>query len=184
MCGIAGQIALHREGTAEAEQVTRMLRAMIHRGPDGEGLFLDPRRRVALGSRRLAVIDLAAGDQPVFSEDGAVACVFNGEIYNFQALRAELEARGHVFRSAGDTETIVHLYEEDGVECVRRLRGMFAFAIWDERRGRLLLARDRVGEKPLYYMEAAGRLSFASEIQTLYHLPGLSRDVDPVALDL
>jgi len=184
MCGIAGQVALNGAVSADAEQVTRMLTAMTHRGPDGQGLFVDARRWVALGSRRLAVSDLDSGDQPMFNEDRSIACVFNGEIYNFQTLRAELERRGHAFRSRSDTETIVHLYEEEGPTCVRRLRGMFAFAIWDGREDCLLLARDRVGEKPLYYAEAAERFSFASEIQALYDLPWLRKDVDPVALDL
>src|SRR5437667_5316754 len=184
MCGIAGQVALHASRQTDEQQVLRMLRAIVHRGPDGEGLFVDPSRRVALGSRRLAIIDLVTGDQPIFNEDRSIACVFNGEIYNFQALRAELERKGHVFKTMTDTEAIVHLYEEEGAGCLRRLRGMFALALWDERQQCLLLARDRVGQKPLYYVEANGLLSFASEITALYDVPGLRKEVDPVALDL
>ncbi len=184
MCGIAGQVTLRPSREVDEQQAIRMLRSIVHRGPDGEGLFVDPRRRVALGSRRLAIIDLVTGDQPIFNEDRSVACVFNGEIYNFQDLRDELERKGHVFRSMSDTEAIVHLYEEEGLDCLRRLRGMFAFAVWDERAQRLCLARDRLGKKPLYYTEIGGVLSFASEITALYDLPGLAKQVDPVALDL
>src|SRR5262249_32663457 len=184
MCGIAGQIALDPHHDADRAQVDRMLRGLTHRGPDGEGFFMDPSRRLAFGMRRLAIIDLVSGQQPIFSEDGAVACVFNGEIYNFQSLRAELEAKGHRFTTSTDTEAIVHLYEEEGVACLRRLRGMFALALWDQHRETLLLARDRLGKKPLYYVEAGGRLSFASEIQVLYDVPSLDRSIDPAALDL
>jgi asparagine synthase (glutamine-hydrolysing) len=184
VCAIAGQLALRADCSVERDEVLRIGRAMAHRGPDDEGIFIDPRRRVALGIRRLAVIDLLTGKQPVFSEDGSVVCVFNGEIYNFQALRTELERKGHIFRSMTDTEVIVHLYEEEGVGCLKRLRGMFALAIWDRRDTTLILARDRVGKKPLYYGEVGGRLSFASEIGALYGLRGLKRDIDPLALDL
>src|SRR5262245_22404808 len=178
MCGIAGQVALHASRQVDEQQVLRMLRMMAHRGPDGEGLFVDQSRLVALGNRRLAIIDLVTGDQPVFNEDRTISCVFNGEIYNFQELRAQLERKGHIFRSMTDTETIVHLYEEEGAACLQRLRGMFAVAIWDQHERSLLLARDRVGKKPLYYLEANGLLSFGSEITALYDLPGLKREVD------
>ena len=161
-----------------------MVEAITHRGPDGKGLFADPSGRAVLGMRRLAIIDLVSGEQPVFNEDGSVACVFNGEIYNFQSLRHDLERRGHTFKSMTDTEVIVHLYEERGLGCLSLLRGMFAFAIWDQRQGSLLLARDRIGKKPLYYTEHDGRLSFASEISALYDLPALKREIDPIALDL
>jgi asparagine synthase (glutamine-hydrolysing) len=181
MCGIAGQLALRPDVTVDRGEVERMTHAMVHRGPDDHGFFFDDADRVALGMRRLAVIDLVTGRQPVFNEDGAVACVFNGEIYNFPELRAELERKGHEFRTHTDTEVIVHLYEEEGVDCVRRLRGMFAFALWDSRAERLLVARDRLGKKPLYYEEFAGRLSFASEIGAL---PPRRREVDLAALDL
>jgi asparagine synthase (glutamine-hydrolysing) len=134
--------------------------------------------------RRLAIIDVAGGRQPIFNEDGTVGIVFNGEIYNFEVLRKELEAKGHRFKTHSDTETIVHLYEEEGVECVRRLRGMFAFSLWDEKRQRLLLARDRFGKKPLFYMEQGGRLAWASELQALKKFPEFDSEMDPEALDL
>ena len=184
MCGIAGQLAFSTNGVVDKDEVLGMGRAMMHRGPDDEGFFIDPHSRVALCMRRLAIIDLITGRQPAFSEDGSVVCVFNGEIYNFQVLRAELEKRGHIFRSMGDTEVIAHLYEEEGIHCLQRLRGMFAFAIWDQRKAILILARDRIGKKPLYYAEIDGRLAFASEIGALYGLRGLKREVDLVALDL
>ena len=184
MCGIAGQVTLRHGPPADVERVRHLLRALVHRGPDGEGLFVDPSGRAVLGMRRLAIIDLVTGDQPVFNEDRSIACVFNGEIYNFQLLRADLERRGHSFRTMTDTEAIVHLYEEHGVGCLPLLRGMFAFALWDLRDGSLLLARDRIGKKPIYYAELDGRLSFASEIHALYGLPSLKKEIDPVALDL
>ena len=182
MCGIAGQIALNAARAVDMGDVHRMVRALVHRGPDGEGFFVDPARRVAFGIRRLAVIDLVSGDQPLFNEDGTVVCVLNGEIYNYRALRAEMERRGHAFKTHSDTEVLVHLYEEHGVQLVQRLRGMFAFALWDDVRQVLLLARDRVGKKPLYYLEREGRLSFASEASPLYDVPGFQREIDPVAL--
>jgi asparagine synthase (glutamine-hydrolysing) len=184
MCGIAGQMALREDATARVDTVSALLKALRHRGPDDEGLFADSTRRVCLGMRRLSIIDLRSGQQPVYNEDGRVACVFNGEIYNFGSLRAELVRRGHVFKSVGDSEVIVHLYEEEGAACLSRLRGMFALAIWDGRRETLLLARDRLGKKPLYYGVAHGRLSFASEIGALYRVPDLRGAVDPAALDL
>jgi asparagine synthase (glutamine-hydrolysing) len=182
MCGIAGQAAL--DGLADPIEVRKMTEALTHRGPDDEGFYADPGGAVALGMRRLAIIDLTSGRQPIAGEDGRVVCVFNGEIYNFRALRADLEARGHVFRSSSDTEVIVHLYEDEGPACLDRLRGMFAIALWDAGRGRLLLARDRLGKKPLYYAEIGGRLCFASELNALAVVPGLDRSLDPIALDL
>src|SRR5712692_9913825 len=184
MCGIAGQVAVEPGRCVDDELVRRMVGALVHRGPDGGGLFVDPEHRVAMGMRRLAIIDLVSGDQPVFNDDKSVVCVFNGEIYNFEELRSGLERRGHRLTSMSDSEVIVHLYEEDGVEFVRRLRGMFAIALWDHRRSRFVLVRDRVGKKPLYYAEVAGRLAFASEIHALYDVPDLPKKVDPVALDL
>jgi asparagine synthase (glutamine-hydrolysing) len=184
MCGIAGELSLRADRPVGADGVKRMLAALRHRGPDSEGTYGDPMGRIALGMRRLAIVDLFTGEQPIFNEDRSVACVFNGEIYNFLDLRRELEAGGHIFRSQSDTEVIVHLYEEAGVRCVDRLRGMFAFAIWDERAGMLMLARDRLGEKPLYYIDAGGRLAFASELDALVRLPGVPRHIDPEALDL
>ena len=140
-----------------------MCGAIVHRGPDDEGLYMGS--GVALGMRRLSIIDLQSGHQPISNEDGSVWVVFNGEIYNFEALRQTLECRGHRFRTQTDTEVIAHLYEDHGPELVNHLRGMFAFAVWDQRRRRLLLARDRLGIKPLYYGEVNGRLVFASELK-------------------
>jgi asparagine synthase (glutamine-hydrolysing) len=155
---------------------------LVHRGPDGEGYFTDG--PVALAMRRLAIIDLQTGDQPIFNEDGTVAVVFNGEIYNYRDLRAELQARGHRFRTRSDTEVLVHGYEEWGDDLPQHLNGMFAFALWDARRQRLLLARDHLGIKPLYYAELPeGGLTFASELKALLPVPGWSRDIDSVALD-
>src|SRR5262245_44581756 len=184
MCGIAGELSLRRDVNVLVADVAAILREMVHRGPDDEGLFEDPGRRVALGMRRLSIIDVQGGHQPIFNEDGSVVCVFNGEIYNFRILRSELERRGHRFRTSSDTEVLVHLYEDDGLAALQRLRGMFAFAIWDARRECLLLARDRVGKKPLYYTIIGERLVFASELTALRALPDLDREVDPVALDL
>ena len=148
-----------------------MCAVIEHRGPDARGVHVDG--AVGLGIQRLRVIDLETGDQPIFNEDRSVAVVLNGEIYNFRELREQLRARGHVFTTHGDTEVIVHLYEEQGPACVRSLHGMFALALWDEREQRLLLARDRVGKKPLFYAEAAGQFVFASELQALLEHPGI-----------
>jgi asparagine synthase (glutamine-hydrolysing) len=150
-----------------------MCDAMFHRGPDEEGFYVDG--DVGLGMRRLSIIDLSTGSQPVRNEDGSVWVVLNGEIYNFQELRADLERRGHSFYTGTDTEVIVHLYEEYGQACVEKLRGMFAFALWEKRSKTLLLARDRLGIKPLYYVELDGRLAFASELKVLLQMPGLER---------
>src|SRR5207244_2790290 len=146
-------------------RLKRMRDVLRHRGPDGEGLLLDG--PVGLGHRRLAIIDVAGGHQPMANEDETIWIVFNGEIYNHAALRPGLEARGHRYRTRSDTETILHLYEEEGEGCVDRLQGMFAFAVWDRPRRRLLLARDRLGIKPLYYSLSGQELLFASEIKAL-----------------
>ena len=152
-----------------------MCSAIAHRGPDDEGFYFGT--GVGLGMRRLSIIDLDSGRQPVSNEDASVWVVFNGEIYNYQALRDELEELGHVFSTRSDTETIVHLYEEYGKRLVHHLRGMFAFALWDERKRRLLIARDRVGIKPLYYAETGGRLLFASELKSILQLAGVERNL-------
>lgn len=165
MCGIAGIVSADRNDEIETFLIHRMCEAIIHRGPDDEGHFV--RGNAALGMRRLSIIDLAGGHQPIFNETGSVCVVFNGEIYNFLDLRAELGSRGHRFYTKTDTEVIVHLYEEKGADCVNALRGMFAFALYDERDHRLLLARDRLGKKPLHYAYANGRLLFASEIKSI-----------------
>ena len=175
MCGIAGIVALNSRPVS-SEQIRAMCAALAHRGPDDEGFYFRP--NVGLGMRRLSIIDLATGQQPISNEDGSVWVVFNGEIYNFQELREDLEARGHRFRTATDTETIVHLYEERGARCVEQLRGMFAFALWDEPRRQLVLARDRLGIKPLYYTESGGQLVFASELKAILQVPGVGRELN------
>jgi asparagine synthase (glutamine-hydrolysing) len=179
MCGIAGIVSLGGPPVASGE-LRRMCAAMSHRGPDDEGFYVS--ENAGLGMRRLSIIDLATGRQPVGNEDGTVWAVFNGEIYNFQDLRRDLEGRGHSFYTSTDTEVIVHLYEERGRDCVDALRGMFAFAVWDERDRSLLLARDRVGIKPLYYWEGGGRLAFASELKALLQLPEVERAISWTAL--
>ncbi len=180
MCGIAG-IALASNAPVERETVERMCAAQAHRGPDARGLhFADG---LGLGIQRLRVIDLVTGDQPVHNEDRSVTVVLNGEIYNFRELRRRLRGSGHRFATEGDTEVIVHLYEELGPACVRELSGMFAFALWDDRRRQLLLARDRVGKKPLFYSELPSGLSFASELKALMQNDAIPTDIDHQALD-
>jgi asparagine synthase (glutamine-hydrolysing) len=164
VCGIAGIVG-QRGTVIEAADVQRMCQTIVHRGPDDEGVYAQG--PVGLGMRRLSIIDLAGGKQPIHNEDRTVWVVFNGEIYNFPELRRELEARGHRFYTHSDTEVIVHLYEESGADCVKKLRGMFAIALYDERQGTLLLARDRLGKKPLHYALQEGRLYFGSEIKTI-----------------
>ena len=207
MCGIAG--VFYRNGDKlDSDVLVRMTRTLIHRGPDEEGYFVNgpvstnwrqgsmgagdaptlrghiPRGagNVGLGHRRLSIIDLSSGQQPLSNEDGTVWVTFNGEIYNFQSLVAELEAKGHRFRTRSDTEVIVHAWEEWGEAAVKRFRGMFAFALWDERRQLLWLARDRMGKKPLYYLLDDDRLVFASEIKAILEMPGVSRELDMTAL--
>src|SRR5438477_7691141 len=163
MCGICG-IASSR-GLADPERLGAMSATLLHRGPDSSGELLDG--PIGLAARRLSIIDLETGDQPIANEDGTVHVVQNGEIYNYRDPRAELERAGHRFRSHGDTEVLVHLYEEVGDRFAERLRGMFAVAVWDARRARLVLARDRFGIKPLYYRPEGGGLTFASELRAL-----------------
>jgi asparagine synthase (glutamine-hydrolysing) len=182
MCGITGVYARRAEQPVSAGQLERMTAALSHRGPDGDGFHIEP--GIGLGHRRLAIVDPAGGQQPMYNEDGAVALVFNGMIYNFQALRRELQAAGHVFTSQCDTETIVHAWEEWGVDCLQRLSGMFALALWDRTRRRLFLARDRLGKKPLYYATADdGSFVFASELAALAGTPGLPLEIDPEAVE-
>ncbi|MCX8043101.1 MAG: asparagine synthase (glutamine-hydrolyzing) [Desulfobacterota bacterium] len=181
MCGICGKIYNDIRQPPDGQLIRSMCRALIHRGPDDEGIFLH--EHVALGHRRLSIIDLSpAGRQPMANEDGSVHIVFNGEIYNYRELRDELEDRGHRFSSQTDTEVILHLYEEDGTDCLHRLRGMFAFALWDSRSRSLFLARDRLGKKPLFYSMTAGGFVFASELRALLCDPEVPRNIDPVAL--
>jgi asparagine synthase (glutamine-hydrolysing) len=182
MCGIAGILAFTDGFTIDEATVTRMTQTLRHRGPDDGGTLVRADERVALGHRRLSIIDLSsAGHQPMANEDGTVWITYNGEIYNHAALRAELEAAGHRYGSQTDTETIVHLYEELGPDCVKQLHGMFALAVWDTRRRTLLLARDRLGVKPLYYARLPHGLAFASEIKAILELPGVPRELDEAA---
>src|SRR5918999_5275547 len=165
MCGIAGIVASDRLDADDRARVVRMRDVIAHRGPDDAGLFVDD--RAALGHRRLSIVDLAAGHQPLANENDAIWIVFNGEIYNHADVRPGLEAAGHRYRTRSDTETIVHAYEQWGDACVEHLRGMFAFAIWDAPKRRLLLARDRLGVKPLYWAMADDRLLLGSEIKAI-----------------
>jgi len=177
MCGIAGYVGAGGPGVLAA-----MLRALKHRGPDDDGLRVDPAAAVGLGMTRLAIIDPETGRQPMATADDTAWLVFNGEIYNFRALRATLEARGRRFATRSDTEVLLAAWEAWDAACVDRLRGMFAFALWDRRRRRLLLARDRLGKKPLYYWQRGAVLVFASELKALLVHPAVSRALDPAAL--
>ena len=178
MCGITGLFDTRSRRDFDRALLQRMNDSQAHRGPDGEGLHLEP--GVGLGHRRLSIIDLATGQQPLYNEDGSVVVVFNGEIYNFQELIPELQALGHVFHTRSDTEVIVHGWEAWGEACVDRFRGMFAFALYDRNRETLFLARDRLGVKPLYYsLLPDGTLLFGSELKSLLVHPGLRREIDP-----
>jgi asparagine synthase (glutamine-hydrolysing) len=182
MCGIAGIVDTRFKREPDRGLALRMNDAIAHRGPDGDGLHLEP--GVALCHRRLAIIDLATGQQPLYNEDGSVVVVYNGEIYNYQQLIPELQALGHSFHTRSDTEVIVHAWEAWGERCVERFRGMFAFALWDRNRETLFLARDRLGVKPLHYaLLADGQLLFGSEIKSLLKHPGLDRAIDPLAVE-
>lgn len=181
MCGICGKLALDREARVSPELLKSMADTIYHRGPDDEGFYLSG--PVGLGFRRLSIIDLNTGHQPLSNEDGTVWIVFNGEIYNYQELREFLLSKGHTFKSQTDTEVIVHLYEEFGEACVEKLRGMFGFAIWDERQKSLFLARDRVGIKPLYYWLSDKALVFGSEIKAILADPEVKAEVDSRLID-
>lgn len=180
MCGIYGEVILSGADRPQEPVVRRMGAAIVHRGPDDDGLYLD--ERVALGLRRLSIIDIASGHQPIENEDGSVIVVCNGEIYNYRELRDELRAAGHHFRTGSDVEVLVHLYEAHGDAFVTRLRGMFGFALWDRRRQRFLLGRDRLGIKPVYYAQAGRRLAFASESKAILSRPDYSPALDDMAL--
>jgi len=180
MCGICGIYNAQSGEPVSAEILAHMTNSISHRGPDDSGSYLDD--SMGLGFARLSIIDLSGGHQPMSNETGDIWLVFNGEIWNYQELRKELLEKGHQFRTNSDTETIVHAYEEYGIDCVARLHGMFAFAIWDARRRRLLLARDRAGKKPLYYTQLNGNLLFGSEIKSLLYHPDVKRKADTQAL--
>lgn len=181
MCAICGIVNFDHAHPVDGDAVQRMAAGMIHRGPDDEGLFVEG--QAGLGFRRLSIIDLKGGHQPIWNENRSAVIVFNGEIYNYRDLAAELVAAGHNFRTRSDTETILHAYEQYGDDCVQHLRGMFAFAIWDLAKHRLLLARDRLGEKPLYYYSDGHFLAFASEIKALLEVPDVPRELDAAAFD-
>src|SRR3954469_7287298 len=186
MCGIAGFFSLGDDrpgaGIGATAVLGRMADAIRHRGPDDGGVYADG--PVGLAHRRLSIVDLSpAGHQPLSSADGSVWVSFNGEIFNYVELRRSLEARGHVFRSHSDTETIVEAYLDAGPACVHGFNGDFAYALWDRRRRRLVLARDRMGVRPLYYTQVNGVLVFASEVKALLEYPGVRAELDPIALD-
>ncbi len=192
MCGICGAIWSDPKLNIDEPTLVRMTEVLRHRGPNDQGTYrteyslrppYEPLPGVALGFRRLSIIDLSTGHQPMANEDDSIWVVFNGEIYNFATLRRRLEGAGHKFRTQSDTETIVHLYEDEGVRCFEHLNGMFAIAIWDRRQRRLVLGRDRLGKKPLVYRREPGRLMFASELKSLLEVPGVPREIDPSALD-
>ena len=182
MCGIAGIFDTLSNRIQDAAVLQRMNDSQRHRGPDEGSLHLEP--GIGLGHRRLAIIDIATGQQPLFNEDGSVVVVFNGEIYNYQQLIPELQALGHSFRTKSDTEVIVHAWESWGADCVKRFRGMFAFALWDRKRQTLFLARDRLGVKPMHYaLLDDGQLLFGSELKSLLAHGGLRREIDPLAVE-
>ncbi|HME05336.1 MAG TPA: asparagine synthase (glutamine-hydrolyzing), partial [Solirubrobacteraceae bacterium] len=182
MCGFAG---VYEYGTADGsvshERIVKMRDTLTHRGPDGEGIFVSEDGRVGLGHRRLAIVDIAGGTQPMFGRAGE-CLVYNGEIYNYPRLRQGLEAERVRFETNCDTEVVMRLYERDGIDCLRSLDGMFAFALWDPACRRLLLARDRMGEKPLYWSNVAGRLVFGSEIKALLEHPAIRPELNRPAL--
>ncbi len=186
MCGILGIAADSRNDLPSMERLESASELLRHRGPDGSGTYfspLGPAPHAALGHRRLSIIDLDSGQQPMSNEDGTVWITFNGEIYNFRELRQELEHAGHTFKTGSDTEAILHTYETYGEDCVRRLRGMFSFGLWDDRHKRLLLARDRLGQKPLYYSHQNGALAFSSQPKSIFVLNGMERRLNPQSLD-
>ena len=182
MCAICGILNFDSTKALDQSLIRRMTNVLSHRGPDDEGFHIDG--CVGLGHRRLSIIDLRGGKQPIYNEDESAAIVFNGEIYNYIELASNLVDAGHEFKTQSDTETILHAYEDYGEDCVRHLRGMFAFAIWDARKRRLLMARDRLGVKPLYYYQDQHTFAFASEIKALLQIPGIPRQVDEESLDL
>src|SRR3954453_18046339 len=181
MCGICGLVSLDGASAPDPAALAAMNETLVHRGPDSDGSMIDG--PCGLAMRRLSIIDLAGGDQPIGNEDGRIQVIQNGEIYNYGELMDQLRGKGHTFSTHSDTEVLVHLYEDRGPSFVEALRGMFAIAIWDGRNGRLVLSRDRFGIKPLYYRVAGGQVSFASELKALLRQPGFSREIDPEALE-
>ena len=181
MCGICGVVSSETLGSSHTGLLKSMCLTLYHRGPDDEGYYID--QNAGLGVRRLSIIDLVTGQQPISNEDRSIWVVFNGEIYNYRTIRAQLEARGHVFATQSDTEVIVHAYEQYDQECLHLFNGMFSFAIWDANRKRLLIARDRLGIKPLYYWTNNNQIIFGSELKSLLANPSIPRDIDPIALD-
>lgn len=183
MCGIVGKVSFRQGQHIQREDIITMAENVHHRGPDDAGFYISKKKHVGLGHQRLSIIDLsAAGHQPMCNEDGSIWIVFNGEIYNFQSLRQPLVEKGHIFKSHTDTEVIIHLYEEYGEDCLQYLRGMFAFAIWDEKKQKLFLARDRLGKKPLKYYIGDHFLVFASELKAFIDMPGVPREIDEEAI--
>src|SRR5580692_5047463 len=180
MCGISGIFEFERHDPISPELVRRMTDTIIHRGPDDDGVYVGP--GIGLGFRRLSIIDVAGGHQPISNEDGRIWVMLNGEIYNYPELRKELLDRGHKFTTRSDTESIVHLYEQYGEDCFRRLRGMFAIALWDSRQRKLLLARDRVGKKPIFYAATKNRIVFGSELKCILAAGDFSREPDNEAV--
>jgi asparagine synthase (glutamine-hydrolysing) len=180
MCGICGYTYI-KDNLNHREVITGMLEAILHRGPDDEGIYID--QKAILGTRRLSIIDLHTGNQPIHNEDKDIWITYNGEIYNYQELREFLENKGHRFYSKTDTEVVIHLYEEFGEECVKMLNGMFAFAIWDAKREVLFLARDRFGMKPLYYSDCGDNFIFASELKSILKFPKFKKELDLISLD-
>lgn len=184
MCGITG-LFYRKDTKIDFDLLKKMTNSLVHRGPDEEGCYINDknecRGNIGLGHRRLSIIDLASGQQPLSNEDGSVWIAFNGEIYNFQDLKKDLVLAGHVFKTNSDTETIVHAYEEWGTDAIKKLRGMFAFSIWDEKKQQMILARDRVGKKPLYYLFDDEKLLFGSEIKAILQHPDVDRSIDLTA---
>jgi asparagine synthase (glutamine-hydrolysing) len=181
MCGICGIVGLNTSRAIDRDALLKMTQVMKHRGPDDQGIYADG--QVGLGSRRLSIIDLVGGRQPIPNEDETQWIVFNGEIYNYRELCGYLQKKGHIFRTSSDTEVILHLYEEFGLDCVQHLNGIFAFAIWDAPRQEIVMARDRMGIKPLYFTEAGGQLIFGSEMKVVLAHPDVARDIDLIALN-
>src|SRR3989338_9733691 len=181
MCRICGFVLSGNHSISRQDALSRMVKALAHRGPDDTGVFIE--NDVALGANRLSIIDLAGGHQPLHNEDKTIWLVCNGEIYNFMELREYLSKKGHVFYTKTDTEVIVHLYEEYGDGCLNKLEGMFAFAIFNQKKKELFIARDRFGIKPLYYYADNSQLIFASEIKSILQFPDFKRDLDLIALD-